>query len=238
MGKVDYFDIVNYKDTYSFQIVDKPQPVIDKDYYVSFTSDTSVLLYALKYYWGQNYKIQIDMYMTSQRTTNDRKIIRTDGSKTPIEFSTYSNGYYLDFHKPLSTSNNSCYTGDYTSRLNKTGIASSFKKDGTKMLVDLNNQQIKIYNKETGTLLHSNSKTVSTYSWFNGLYETKVAIAIGLYLHSIKVFDQNNNVVNYFVFKKRDSTGADMFYLYDEILGTSAENETSLVPIYAEFDKQ
>lgn len=162
------------------------------------TSSTYSCSYNPKYYFDNNYKLQIFFYLTEGYSySSDFNMLGPNGT-SPIELSWYSNGFYFDSHYPKSTAGE-FNTGDYDNRVMANGQLNNHK--GKLLLLEITFNKTVLYDYETGAQLYSSGSIVTKDFKDCGTVLRIIAI-LKMNVNSpahigwLKVFDNNGVVVN------------------------------------------
>ena len=189
--------------------------------------------FEIGHYWGEGYKMVCRLYLQGTYSS-DVGSFWNNNNKTPLEFSFYSNGFYLDGHNPTSTSSPSVYTGDYSFRVMRQSSLKNYTS-GQILLMTFTYGNVKVELEETGAVIANTGATRTGFSWYNGLYLPKIQSASNRKVHvsSIQIYNANNELVNDLKFiKNNGATGANEISMYDSVLGVTYNNTTSNVPSY------
>lgn len=189
--------------------------------------------YQIGYYWGTGYKMVFNVYLSGSYS-GDAGGFLNHNSKSPLEFNFYSNGFYFDMHDPQSTSNNSCYSGDYSNRLMKTSVLQNYQSEQV-INFTVTYGTVKAELEEGGTLIGKWGTERTGQSWYNGLYSPLIGIgsAKPYHLSRIRVYDNNNNLVNDLKFVENEGeTGSQKLSVYDSVLDVKYNNTNSNTPTY------
>ena len=176
------------------------------------SSSSKNVAYDFKYYFGDGYKIRVLFYLTSGYSySSDFRVLGykqstiTGYGTAPIEWSLYSNGFYLDSHYPISGYNGTdYYPGDYSSRLMKQSEMNNRK--GRKLLADIGFNKVTLLNLD-GSNVASYGSDYHATTWGTAISKTKLVIIGQLQLHYgsakhpahigyVQVYDNNGNLVN------------------------------------------
>lgn len=183
----------------------------------------------LWYYWGNQYKMVITY---RQNSFTQPGLVGARNNRAPIEFCFYSKGFFLDRHNPLSTSNNSCYSGDYSKRTYKWN---SLTNNYIGVLVDaeIEFDKVVIRNHDTGTVIASQGSSYASLSWYNGLYEGGMGLSStsDISVSEIKVFD-NNGVLKHDYTMRLHEDGPYIITWYDSVLDIEYDPYTYNPPLY------
>ena len=189
--------------------------------------------YQIGYYWGTGYKMVFNVYLSESYGSDTAGFLNCQ-NQSPLEFNFYSNGFYLDMHDPQSTSNNSCYSGDYSDRLMKTSVLQNYQSEQV-INFTVTYGTVKAELEEGGTLIGTWGTERTGQSWYNGLYSPSISIgsAKPYHLSRIQVYDKNNNLVNDLKFVENEGeTGSQKLSMYDSVLDVKYENTNSNTPTY------
>ena len=186
------------------------------------------------HYWGEGYKMVFNAYLSGSYGGDYGSFWRWN-QHTPIEFNFYSNGFYYDFHNPTSTSAPNVATGDYSWRIMKTSTLSSYENSKIFNVI-LSNGAVRVELEETGAAIVTGSTSVSTQSWYNGLYQASLGSMNNqskCHLSHIQVYNANDELVNDIKFVKNQGvTGAQEISAYDSVLNVTYNNTNSYTPSY------
>ena len=185
------------------------------------------------HYWGENYKMVWTVYLQGSYS-NDTGSFWKYSSKSPIEFSFYSNGYYFDLHDPTSTTSPSVNSGDYSYRIMRTSTLRNYV-NGQVMDITLTYGSVKIELVDSGTTIESTGSTKTGYSWYDGLYEPSVLLQSTqkVHLSRIQVYNASNVLVNDLKFVKNNGvSGSQEISMYDSVLDVTYNNTNSNTPTY------
>ena len=189
--------------------------------------------YNIGYYWGTGYKMVCNVYLSGSYSGDTAGFLNHQ-NQSPLEFNFYSNGFYLDMHNPQSTSNNSCYSGDYSDRLMQTSVLQNYQSEQV-INFTVTYGTVKAELDEGGTLIGKWGKERTGQSWYNGLYSPSISIGSDkpYHLSRIQVYDNNNNLVNDLKFVENEGeTGSQKLSMYDSVLDVKYENTNSNTPTY------
>ena len=189
--------------------------------------------YNIGYYWGTGYKMVCNVYLSGSYGSDTAGFLNHQ-NQSPLEFNFYSNGFYLDMHNPQSTSNNSCYSGDYSYRLMQTSVLQNYQSEQV-INFTFTYGTVKAELEEGGTLIGTWGTERTGQSWYNGLYSPSISIgsAKPYHLSRIQVYDKNNNLVNDLKFVENEGeTGSQKLSMYDSVLDVKYDNTNSNTPTY------
>lgn len=190
--------------------------------------------FTVGHYWGEGYKMVMNAYISGSYSS-DRGSCWRWNQHTPIEFNFYSNGFYYDFHNPTSTTSPDVNTGDYSWRIMKSSSLKSYENSQI-LNVILTNGTVRVELEETGAAIVTGSTSVSTQSWYNGLYQVELGIMnSGNKCHTsrIQIYNANNQLVNDIKFiKNQGVTGSQEISAYDSVLNVTYNNTNSYTPSY------
>lgn len=190
--------------------------------------------FTVGHYWGEGYKMVMNAYISGSYGS-DRGSCWRWNQHTPIEFNFYSNGFYYDFHNPTSTTSPDVNTGDYSWRIMKSSSLKSYENSQI-LNVILTNGTVRVELEETGAAIVTGSTSVSTQSWYNGLYQVELGIMnSGNKCHTsrIQIYNANNQLVNDIKFiKNQGVTGSQEISAYDSVLNVTYNNTNSYTPSY------
>ena len=186
------------------------------------------------HYWGEGYKMVMNAYLSGSYSSDVGSFWRFN-QHTPIEFNFYANGFYYDFHKPTSTTAPNVNTGDYSWRIMKNGSLRSYENSQIFNVI-LTNGTVSVKLEETGAEIVNGSTSVSTQSWYNGLYQASLGSMNNqskCHLSHIQVYNANDELVNDIKFVKNQGvTGAQEISAYDSVLNVTYNNTNSYTPSY------
>lgn len=188
--------------------------------YLDPSSSNSEYKIPISYYFSNGYKMKLFLYLTGTWNSDTQSIFDASTNTSPIEYSFFGNGYYLDFHNPTSTTQPSVYSGDYSRRtMSQNPLSSHTNK---KLVIVLQNTRCEVYDAGTGNLLTSSSSIYSTSGWYGGLYKAVFRIKKDspCHLSSIQVYDQNDNLVN----DLNPSYNGDDIYIHDNVINADYYN--------------
>ena len=189
--------------------------------------------YQIGYYWGTGYKMVCNVYLSGSYSGDTAGFLNTQ-NKSPLEFNFHSNGFYLDMHDPQSTSNNSCYSGDYSQRLMQTNVLKNYQSEQV-INFTVTYGTVKAELEEGGTLIGKWGTERTGKRWYNGLYNPSLGIGSNkpYHLSRIQVYDNNNNLVNDLKFvENKGETGSQKLSMYDSVLDVKYDNTNSNTPTY------
>lgn len=185
------------------------------------------------HYWGEGYKMVFNAYLSGSYG-GDYGSFWVGNGHTPIEFHFYSNGFYYDFHNPTSTSAPNVATTDYSWRIMKNSTLSSYENSQIFNVI-LTNGTVRV-ELEDGTAIVTGSTSVSTQSWYNGLYQASLGSMNNqskCHLSHIQVYNANDELVNDIKFVKNQGvTGSQEISAYDSVLNVTYNNTNSYTPSY------
>ena len=191
-------------------------------------------LYSIGHYWGEGYRMVFNCYLSGSYSSDSGSFWRMN-NQTPIEFSFYSNGFYLDGHYPTSTEEPTVYTGDNNWRVMKTGVFSAYENSQILNLT-IKNGYFQANLESTGAFITSGSASVSPQNWYNGLYQANINLngtQRKCHLSSIKVYNANDELVNDIKFIKNPNvTGAQELSMLDSVLNVTYNNTNDVTPTY------
>lgn len=186
------------------------------------------------HYWGEGYKMVFNSYLSGSYGGDYGSFWRWN-QHTPIEFNFYSNGFYYDFHNPTSTSAPNVATNDYSWRIMKSSSLRNYENSQIFNVI-LTNGTVSIKLEETGAEIVNGSTSVSTQSWYNGLYQASLGSMNNqskCHLSHIQVYNANDELVNDIKFiKNQGVTGAQEISAYDSVLNVTYNNTNSYTPSY------
>ena len=186
------------------------------------------------HYWGEGYKMVFNSYLSGSYGGDYGSFWRWN-QHTPIEFSFYSNGFYYDFHNPTSTSAPDVATNDYSWRIMKSSSLRNYENSQIFNVI-LTNGTVSVKLEETGAEIVNGSTSVSTKSWYNGLYQASLGSMNNqskCHLSHIQVYNANDELVNDIKFVKNQGvTGAQEISAYDSVLNVTYNNTNSYTPSY------
>ena len=189
--------------------------------------------FSIGHYWGEGYKMVMNTYLSGSYSGDYGSLWRWN-QHTPIEFNFYSNGFYYDFHNPTSTLAPDVATGDYSWRIMKNSSLSSYENSQV-MNITLTNGTVRV-ELEDGTAIVTGSTSVSTKSWYNGLYQADLGIINSSnksHTSRIQVYNANDELVNDIKFiKNQGVTGSQEISAYDSVLDVTYNNTNSYTPSY------
>ena len=190
--------------------------------------------FTVGHYWGEGYKMIMNTYLSGSYSSDVGSIWRWN-QHTPIEFNFYSNGFYYDFHNPTSTTSPDVYTGDYSWRIMKNSTLRRYE-NGQILNVILSNGAVRVELESTGAAIVTGSTSVSTQSWYNGLYQVDLGImntSNKCHTSRIQVYNANDELVNDIKFVKNQGvTGSQEISAYDSVLNVTYNNTNSYTPSY------
>lgn len=186
------------------------------------------------HYWGEGYKMVFNAYLSGSYGGDYGSFWRWE-QHTPIEFNFYSNGFYYDFHNPTSTSAPDVDTNDYSWRIMKNNTLGSYENNQIFNVI-LTNGTVSVKLEETGAEIVNGSRSVSTQSWYNGLYQASLGSMNSqskCHLSHIQVYNANDELVNDIKFVKNQGvTRAQEISAYDSVLNVTYNNTNSYTPVY------
>jgi len=186
------------------------------------------------HYWGEGYKMVFNSYLSGSYGGDYGSFWRWN-QHTPIEFNFYSNGFYYDFHNPTSTSAPDVATNDYSWRIMKNSSLRNYENSQIFNVI-LTNGTVSVKLEETGAEIVNGSTSVSTKSWYNGLYQASLGSMnkqSKCHLSHIQVYNANDELVNDIKFVKNQGvTGAQEISAYDSVLNVTYNNTNSYTPSY------
>ena len=186
------------------------------------------------HYWGEGYKMVFNAYLSGSYGGDYGSFWRWN-QHTPIEFNFYSNGFYYDFHNPTSTSAPDVATNDYSWRIMKSSSLRNYENSQIFNVI-LTNGTVSVKLEETGAEIVNGSTSVSTQSWYNGLYQASLGSMNNqskCHLSHIQVYNANDELVNDIKFVKNQGvTGAQEISAYDSVLNVTYNNTNSYTPSY------
>ena len=189
--------------------------------------------FTVGHYWGEGYKMIMNTYLSGSYGSDVGSFWRWN-QHTPIEFNFYSNGFYYDFHNPTSTTAPNVYTGDKSWRIMKKNSLSSYENSQIFNVI-LTNGTVRV-ELEDGTVIVTGSTSVSTKSWYNGLYQADLGIMNAsnkCHTSRIQVYNANDELVNDIKFvKNQGATGSQEISAYDSVLNVTYNNTNSYTPSY------
>ena len=186
------------------------------------------------HYWGEGYKMVFNAYLSGSYSGDYGSFWRWN-QHTPIEFNFYSNGFYYDFHNPTSTLAPDVATNDYSWRIMKNSSLRNYENSQIFNVI-LTNGTVSVKLEETGAEIVNGSTSVSTQSWYNGLYQASLGSMNNqskCHLSHIQVYNANDELVNDIKFVKNQGvTGAQEISAYDSVLNVTYNNTNSYTPSY------
>lgn len=199
-----------------------------QEYFISQKS-SDPFDFKLEHYWNTGYRMVVDFFLNGTYSSDVGGIIRAYNGESLFELNLYNNGYYLDWHAPTSTSSPTTSSGDYTYRDMNTGLSTQMPKNKTRLLMELKaGTKATIFNYDTGVQLGTYGTIYDTYTYCTtGKYKVGIrrnSANNTSYIHGIKVYDNNNNLVNDFEVKYRGGSGSNQFYVQDNVDKTIYED--------------
>lgn len=189
--------------------------------------------FTVGHYWGEGYKMIMNAYLSGSYSSDVGSFWRWN-QHTPIEFNFYANGFYYDFHNPTSTTAPDVYTGDSSWRIMKNSTLSSYENSQIFNVI-LTNGTVRV-ELEDGTAIVTGSTSVSTQSWYNGLYQVDLGImntSNKCHASRIQVYNANDELVNDIKFVKNQGvTSSQEISVYDSVLNVTYNNTNSYTPSY------
>ena len=197
------------------------------------TSNTYRVSFPIRYYFGEGYKMKIFMYVTGT-FSGDTGGFLNFSSKSPIEFNQYSNGFYVDYHNPTSTTSPSVYSGDYSTRVMAQGALNNYKD--TKLIFEIENNRVTVTNFDTGTQIYTGGSLATVTGWYDGLYEPVYTQGNNNPSHVayIQIYDNNGNLVNDLrpKYNANPSDVKDTVTWYDSVIDAEYYNDNSYAANY------
>lgn len=203
---------------------------------IPYKDNTEIIYIPFKIHWGNNYKVAIDCkiigdYSGIEGGQFSAPLNNNGIPLAPIEFNSYSNGFYYDFHEPQSTTEPKCDGRDYNKRTIETSI-SAIPKDGTRIIASIDGRYVEFKRHDTGASLYKTTHSVpQNYAWYNGYYwlyfctkNTRKVCQSGC-----KIYDNSNNLIHDVVVRYNPIGDAyTKVYLLDKVTGerfyTSSES--------------
>lgn len=196
------------------------------------SSNSKRASFPIKYYFGTGYHMKVFLYVSGNYSGDTGSFISM-ANKSPIEFNMYSNGFYVDFHNPTSTTEPSVYTGDYSTRVMAQSALNNYKD--TKLLFDIQNNKVVVTNFETGSQIYTGGTAATITGWYDGLYEPVYypGNTSPAHVAYIQIYDANGNLVN--DLRPKYNEGAetkDLITWYDYVIQEEYYNTTSYAVNY------
>ena len=208
--------------------LDYVNPDTDTNEYfiIPYEGNKTDIYIPFKIHWGNNYKVTSDCKLIGNYSGEGGGFLyplTNNGIPlAPIEFKTYSNGFYYDFHAPQSTTEPNCYSGDYSKRTIRTSI-SNIPKDGTRMIAEINATSVEFRRYDTGAVLYRTSHSVpQNYNWYDGCYWEHIGTRSDRKLcnSGCKIYDNNNKLIHDVVVRYNPLGDAfTKVYLLDKVTG-------------------
>ena len=197
------------------------------------TSNTYRVSFPIMYYFGEGYKMKIFMYVTGT-FSGDTGGFLNFSSKSPIEFNQYSNGFYVDYHNPTSTTSPSVYSGDYSTRVMAQSALNNYKD--TKLIFEIENNRVTVTNFDTGTQIYTGGSLATVTGWYDGLYEPVYTQDRNNPSHVayIQIYDNNGNLVNDLrpKYNADPANVKDTVTWYDSVIDAEYYNDNSYAANY------
>ena len=201
-------------------------------------SSSQNVQYTFKYYFANDFKMKILFYLTPNYSYYDdfsvvsyKQSNVTGYATAPIEFSFYSNGFYLDSHYPISGYNGKYYDAvDYNNRVMQESVLNSYK--GKMLIAEIRFNKVTLYDFESGAVIGTYGSNYTSSTWGTELSANELIIESFLrldygsgkhpaHLGYIQVYDKNDNMVNDIRFVPDEN---QKIYIHDSI---AAQDYTS-----------
>lgn len=224
------FDLQGYYSEYK-------EPVRDVTAHFLKGSTNNIAFNDIRHYWDNGYIASFYIVRTAN-FSGDLRGFTTDNSGagttySPLELSFYNNGFYFDFHKPVSTSTNqttgSTRNNDLEWRVMWYSLQNTITTN-TIFRLDINatTHTLSLYDT-SGTLKGSGNSLAdggssfqSSYNFYNGLYTNKLFIVNYFAVGRIVFRDASGNIVHdYILTEDSEGSGNSRFYMKDYITNYS-----------------
>lgn len=168
---------------------------------VNESSDDHVFKYRLPYRFGSGYHIEAEIMRSSTAyNTYSTLLMINEGGHAPIEVFFYANGFYYDWHNPQSTTANTCTDTDNDSRSIKNVSEAEYPLN-TPMTLKIYENYLEMANSDGGVIWTNGSKTDNfANQWYDGDYYMIAYSKADEYIHSIKNYDGNGNLIYSYTF--------------------------------------
>jgi len=207
--------------TQKFRVRDLGIPEVEAHF---LTGNTNAIGFQnLRHKWDNGYKISLYWIKTASYSEDMRGFCYDSAGTTqysPLEICAYSNGWYLDFHSPTSTTSDSVSGGDFDFRTFASSLTAStntiYRFD-----VQISPYSIK-HNNTDGTNIQSFSSTnygsvQSSYNFYDGYYLQSLfvmkAVAVGRFV----IRDANDNIIHDYIMTDTGENGNSRYVLKDFI---------------------
>lgn len=187
----------------------------------------------IRHKWDNGYTFSVYYVNTASRTADKRIIDWTNtgnGAYSPIELSTYRNGWYFDFHKPANTTSNNTVGAQYRNnndnewRLMWSNISNV--NTNTIYRLDINatpNHTLTLYELDGtikgsfSTISDGASLFQSSYDFYDGYYLLRLRFMQECAIGRIVIRDSNDNIIHDYIMTDTGASGNARYVLKDFI---------------------
>lgn len=152
--------------------------------------------YKIPWKFDYGYKIVADVIFTSTSlsdTLNFKNFAPSDHKASPIEFNYYIDGAYVDYNYPESTTDYTCSTSDNDCRIDAYLMGFT---TGTKYTYEIRWDGMTVYDADGNTYYTASSGNDTGYTFYDGEYYNFWGFIVdGIKQHSLKIYDDNNNLL-------------------------------------------